>query len=221
MSGEVDEAEPQKIATLREILETLRNTYCGKIGCEYMNIQIPEQKRWLQLRMEPTGNRWPLDAGHSHARAAATSIEAEEFEHFLHTRFMGHKRFSLEGAESAMVILDEILERAANANVHEAVIGMAHRGRLNMLANIVGKSLVQILLRVRRHRSGQHAGLGRREVSPGRERRPQIVGRPRDRGVGGVQSQSPGSGGSGGGRHRAAEAGPFGRRQARARDSRF
>jgi 2-oxoglutarate decarboxylase len=72
-------------------------------------------------------------------------IEAEEFEHFLHARFVGHKRFSLEGAESAMVILDEILDLAANTNVHEAVIGMAHRGRLNMLANIVDKSLVEIL----------------------------------------------------------------------------
>ena len=65
------EYEPQKVATLREILETLRNTYCGKIGCEYMNIQIPEQKRWLQLRMELTGNRWPLASGHAQARAAA------------------------------------------------------------------------------------------------------------------------------------------------------
>ena len=138
-----DDDEPQKIATLREILETLRQTYCGKIGCEYMNIQIPEQKRWLQLRMEPTGNRWPLD----HAirlRALERVIEAEEFEHFLHTRFIGHKRFSLEGAESAIVILDEILDRAANSDVHEAVMGMAHRGRLNVLANIVGKSMVQV-----------------------------------------------------------------------------
>jgi 2-oxoglutarate decarboxylase len=135
--------EPQRVATLREILETLRQTYCGKIGCEYMNIQIPEQKRWLQLRMEPTGNRWPLDA-ETRLRALHRVIEAEEFEHFLHARFVGHKRFSIEGAESAMVILDEILDRAANTNVHEAVIGMSHRGRLNMLANIVGKSMVQI-----------------------------------------------------------------------------
>jgi multifunctional 2-oxoglutarate metabolism enzyme len=125
------EYEPQKVATLREILETLRNTYCGKIGCEYMNIQIPEQKRWLQLRMELTGNRWPLPP-YTRRRA-------------LHARFVGHKRFSLEGAESAMVILDEVLDLAANTNVHEAVIGMAHRGRLNMLANIVDKSLVEIL----------------------------------------------------------------------------
>jgi multifunctional 2-oxoglutarate metabolism enzyme len=138
------EYEPQKVATLREILETLRNTYCGKIGCEYMNIQIPEQKRWLQLRMELTGNRWPLPPD-TRKRALQRVIEAEEFEHFLHARFVGHKRFSLEGAESAMVILDEILDLAANTNVHEAVIGMAHRGRLNMLANIVDKSLVEIL----------------------------------------------------------------------------
>ena len=136
--------EPQKLATLREILATLRNTYCGKIGCEYMNIQIPEQKRWLQLRMEPTGNRWPLDPD-TRMRALQRVIEAEEFEHFLHARFVGHKRFSLEGAESAIVILDEILDRAANTNVHEAVMGMAHRGRLNILANIIDKSLVEIL----------------------------------------------------------------------------
>jgi 2-oxoglutarate dehydrogenase E1 component len=138
-----DDDEPQKVATLREILETLRQTYCGKIGCEYMNIQIPEQKRWLQLRMEPTGNRWPLDKA-TRTRALQRLIEAEEFEHFLHTRFIGHKRFSLEGAESAIVILDEILDRAANTNVHEAVIGMAHRGRLNVLVNVVGKSMAQL-----------------------------------------------------------------------------
>jgi multifunctional 2-oxoglutarate metabolism enzyme len=138
-----DDDEPQKVATLREILETLRQTYCGKIGCEYMNIQIPEQKRWLQLRMEPTGNRWPLDRA-TRVRALQHLIEAEEFEHFLHTRFIGHKRFSLEGAESAIVILDEILDRAAGTSVHEAVIGMAHRGRLNVLVNVVGKSMTQL-----------------------------------------------------------------------------
>jgi len=80
-----------------------------------------EQKRWLQLQMEPTGNRWPLD-DETRVRALQRVIEAEEFEHFLHTRFIGHKRFSIEGAESAMVILDEILDRAANTNVHEAIL---------------------------------------------------------------------------------------------------
>src|SRR6204780_116660 len=138
-----EDDQPQKTATLREILETLRQTYCGKIGCEYMNIQIPEQKRWLQLRMEPTGNRWPIDPP-TKLRALRRLLEAEEFERFLHTGFTGPKRFSLEGGESAIAILDEILDRAAGANVHEAVIGMAHRGRLNVLANIVGKSMVQV-----------------------------------------------------------------------------
>ena len=133
----------QATATLREILERLRQTYCGRIGCEYMNIQHPEQKEWLQQRMEPAANNWPLD-NDSKLRTLNRLIEAEEFEHFLHARFVGHKRFSLEGAESAMPILDELLERAANTNVHEVVIGMAHRGRLNVLANIVGKSMVQL-----------------------------------------------------------------------------
>ena len=132
-----------RVATLREILETLRGTYSGKIGCEYMNIQIPEQKRWLQERMEPTRNRWPLDKAIK-IWALERLIEAEEFEHFLHSRFVGHKRFSLEGAESAVVILDEILERAANAGVNETIIGMAHRGRLNVLANIIGKPMAQV-----------------------------------------------------------------------------
>jgi len=138
-----EDLEHQKVATLRQILETLRQTYCGKIGCEFMNIQIPEQKRWLQLRMEPTGNHWPLEPA-LRLRALERLADAEEFEHFLHTRFVGHKRFSLEGAESAIVILDEVLDRAANSGVHEAVMGMAHRGRLNVLANIVGKSMVQV-----------------------------------------------------------------------------
>jgi len=130
-------------APLREILETLRQTYCGKLTCEYMHIQHPDEKGWLQERMEPSANRWPLDKT-VRIRALERVIEAEEFEHFLHTRFIGHKRFSLEGAESAIVILDEVLERAARASVHEVVIGMAHRGRLNLLANIVGKSMVQV-----------------------------------------------------------------------------
>ena len=85
------------MATLREILETLRQTYCGKIGCEYMNIQVPEQKRWLQQRMEPEANNWPLDR-ETRVRMLRNLIAAEEFEHFLHSRFVGQKRFALEGA---------------------------------------------------------------------------------------------------------------------------
>jgi multifunctional 2-oxoglutarate metabolism enzyme len=147
ITGSLGEAigggSPRPFATLREILEIVRQTYCGKIGCEYMNIQVPEQKSWLQHRMEPTANNWPLDAA-VRRRILDRLLEAEEFEHFLHARFVGHKRFSLEGAESAMAILDELMRRAAAHAAHEIVIGMAHRGRLNVLANLIGKPLRQI-----------------------------------------------------------------------------
>ncbi|MBK5292779.1 MAG: multifunctional oxoglutarate decarboxylase/oxoglutarate dehydrogenase thiamine pyrophosphate-binding subunit/dihydrolipoyllysine-residue succinyltransferase subunit [Acidobacteriia bacterium] len=137
------EAAPKPIATLREILETLRRTYCGKIGCEYMNIQHPEQKSWLQQRMEPQANNWPISP-EDRIHILERLLAAEQFEGFLHSRFVGQKRFSLEGAETAIAILDELLDRAATGNVHEIVIGMAHRGRLNVLANVVGKPLSQI-----------------------------------------------------------------------------
>jgi multifunctional 2-oxoglutarate metabolism enzyme len=139
----IGDGGPKPVATLREILETLRQTYCGKIGCEYMNIQHPEEKRWLQNRMEPEANNWPLQP-ETRLRILERLIQAEEFEHFLHSRFIGQKRFAIEGGETAVAILDEVLERAAGHGVHEIVIGMAHRGRLNMLANIVGKPLTQI-----------------------------------------------------------------------------
>jgi len=137
------EASPKPMATLREILETLRKTYCGKIGCEYMNIQVPEQKRWLQQRMEPEANQWPLSR-ETRVRIMRSLVAAEEFEHFLNARFVGQKRFALEGGEAAMAILEEILERAAANNVAEIVMGMAHRGRLNVLANVIGKDVKQI-----------------------------------------------------------------------------
>ncbi|MGA2721021.1 MAG: multifunctional oxoglutarate decarboxylase/oxoglutarate dehydrogenase thiamine pyrophosphate-binding subunit/dihydrolipoyllysine-residue succinyltransferase subunit [Bryobacteraceae bacterium] len=139
----IGESGPKPVATLREILETLRQTYCGKVGCEYMNIQVPEQKRWLQRRMEPEANNWPLGR-ETRLRILRSLIAAEEFEHFLHSRFVGQKRFALEGGETALAILEEILERAAANSVHEIVVGMAHRGRLNILANVVGKDVRQI-----------------------------------------------------------------------------
>ncbi len=124
-------------STLREILETLRQTYCGKIGAEYMHIQIPEQKRWLQQRMEPQVNNWPLTK-EVRLRILRDLIASEEFEHFLHSRFIGQKRFALEGGEAAIAIVEAVLRRAANNKVQEAVIGMSHRGRLNLLANALG-----------------------------------------------------------------------------------
>jgi 2-oxoglutarate dehydrogenase E1 component len=139
----IGEGAPKAIASLREILETLRQTYCGKIGSEYMNIQVPEQKRWLQQRMEPEANNWKLER-EVRMRILRSVIAGEEFEHFLHSRFVGQKRFALEGAETALAIMEELLERAAFQNVHEIVIGMAHRGRLNLLVNTAGKDVKQI-----------------------------------------------------------------------------
>jgi 2-oxoglutarate dehydrogenase E1 component len=143
LGNAIAEGHARPVATLREILETLRDTYCGKIGCEYMNIQVPEQKRWLQHRMEPGKNHWPIER-ETRLRILRTLIAAEEFEHFLHSRFVGQKRFALEGGETAAVILEEILECASEKNVAEVVIGMAHRGRLNILSNVVGKDVKQI-----------------------------------------------------------------------------
>jgi len=130
-------------ATLREILETLRDTYCGTIGVEYMYIADPERKEWLQERMESARNRLPLN-GAQRKRILEKVIEAESFERFLHTKYVGHKRFSLEGCEALIPLLDRVLCDAARGGVKDAVIGMSHRGRLNVLANTVGKPLAQI-----------------------------------------------------------------------------
>jgi 2-oxoglutarate decarboxylase len=128
---------------LRDILDTLRETYCGKIAPEYMHMQETVQKRWLQDRMEPSRNKQPLD-GATKRRILLKLNDAESFERFLHTKYVGHKRFSLEGAESLIPMLDFLFNEAASDGVIESVIGMAHRGRLNVLANTLGKSYEQI-----------------------------------------------------------------------------
>lgn len=130
-------------ASLREILDVLRDTYCGTVGVEYMFIQDPERKEWIQQRMESVRNRLAPDAG-LRRRILEKLVEAESFERFLHARYIGHKRFSLEGCEALIPLLDRILNGAAREGVREAVIGMAHRGRLNVLANTVGKPLSHI-----------------------------------------------------------------------------
>ena len=127
--------------TLREIYAQLRRSYCGSFGVEYMHLQDPEQRRWLQHRIERPFRRWTSD---EHLRILDKLNEAEIFETFLQTKFVGQKRFSLEGSESAIVALDEVCDRAAEHDMAEVVIGMPHRGRLNVLANIIGKSYGQI-----------------------------------------------------------------------------
>jgi multifunctional 2-oxoglutarate metabolism enzyme len=129
--------------TLRQILEVLQQTYCRKIGIEYRHIQDSEEKAWIQERTEPADTRRPLEKN-LRIQAFKNLIAAESFERFLHTRFVGHKRFGLEGGETTIPVLAQVLSDAADDEVREAVMGMAHRGRLNVLANIIGKSLAKI-----------------------------------------------------------------------------
>lgn len=129
--------------TLREILDRLHQTYCEKIGIEYMHIQHPDEKLWLQQKMEPVLNK-PKFSIELKKRIMEQLVIAEAFEHFLHTKFVGHKRFSLEGSETLIPVLDYLLELSSNENVQEILLGMAHRGRLNVLSNIIGKSYNKI-----------------------------------------------------------------------------
>ena len=126
---------------LRDLLALLRDTYTRSVGIEYMHIQDPAQRTWLQERIEqPYSAPKPADQRH----ILSTLIHAEAFEEFLQTKYVGQKRFSLEGGESLIPLLDAILRDAARRSLHEVAIGMAHRGRLNVLANIAGKSYGQI-----------------------------------------------------------------------------
>jgi 2-oxoglutarate dehydrogenase E1 component len=131
------------IQTLGQILARLRATYCRRVGVEFTHIQDPGRRQWLMRRMEESENASPLPAAEK-LRVLEKICAAELFERFLHTKFVGQKRFSLEGAEALIPLLDTIVEDASNVGVRELVIGMAHRGRLNVLSNIVGKSLASI-----------------------------------------------------------------------------
>ena len=125
-------------ATLREILDILRRAYCGKVGTEYRHIQSKEQKLWIRDRIrQEFVNPEPLDAETKKALLKRL-IRAEQFERFLHTKYLGQKRFSLEGCETIIPLLDRLVERSAEKGVEDITLGMAHRGRLNVLANVVG-----------------------------------------------------------------------------------
>ena len=124
---------------LRTLLTALRETYCGSIGAEFMHITDPEQKRWWQEKLERTRSR-PTYSVQKRRRILEGLTAAEGLERFLHTRYVGQKRFSLEGGESVITAMQTVVEQAALSGVEECVIGMAHRGRLNVLVNIIGKS---------------------------------------------------------------------------------
>ncbi|MGI5273762.1 multifunctional oxoglutarate decarboxylase/oxoglutarate dehydrogenase thiamine pyrophosphate-binding subunit/dihydrolipoyllysine-residue succinyltransferase subunit [Nonomuraea sp. CA-218870] len=126
---------------LREILGVLRDSYCRTVGIEYMHIQNPEERAWIQARVEKPHASPARD---EQLNILSRLNTAEAFETFLQTKYVGQKRFSLEGGESLIPLLDSVISDAADEDLDEVVIGMAHRGRLNVLANIVGKSYGQI-----------------------------------------------------------------------------
>ncbi len=125
-------------ASLREILEALRQTYCGSIGSEYMYIADIGQKRWIQSRLESV-RATPKFSVEMKKRILERTTAAETLERYLHTKYVGQKRFSLEGGESTIVAMDELIRVAGSLGGQETVIGMAHRGRLNVLVNTLGK----------------------------------------------------------------------------------
>ncbi|MET8469514.1 multifunctional oxoglutarate decarboxylase/oxoglutarate dehydrogenase thiamine pyrophosphate-binding subunit/dihydrolipoyllysine-residue succinyltransferase subunit [Streptomyces sp. NPDC004856] len=126
---------------LRDILGVLRDSYCRTTGIEFMHIQDPKQRKWIQDRIERPHAKPERE---EQLRILRRLNSAEAFETFLQTKYVGQKRFSLEGGESVIPLLDSVIDAAAEARLDEVVIGMAHRGRLNVLANIVGKSYAQI-----------------------------------------------------------------------------
>ncbi|MBX3199056.1 MAG: 2-oxoglutarate dehydrogenase E1 component, partial [Labilithrix sp.] len=148
-------------ATLREIIAHLSETYCGSIGVEFTHIEEPDARDWLQNAMESTRNRAQLDNAEL-VRILKHLTDAEIFEQFVHKNFVGAKRFSCEGAESMIAMLDLLIDYAAGHGVEEIVIGMAHRGRLNVLANIMNKNVREIFAAFRD--SNPERNLGRGDV---------------------------------------------------------
>ena len=132
-----------KTLTLEGVIERLQNTYCSAIGAQFMHIDDVAPKHWLQERMEASQNQKELTR-EQQFRVLEKLIDAEGFEQFIHKKFLGAKRFSLEGGESLIPLMDQALEKAGEQGIEETVIAMAHRGRLNVLANIMGKSPAQI-----------------------------------------------------------------------------
>ena len=130
-------------ATLKDVVSVVRDTYCGRIGVEFMHIQDAQQKAWIQMAMEGSRNRANLSAGDK-LEILRQLDEAEGFERFLDIKYPGTKRFSLEGSESIVPALETLIEGAAAWGVRDIIIGMAHRGRLNVLTSIMGKSYAAV-----------------------------------------------------------------------------
>ena len=131
-------------ATLREIVAQLRRTYCGTIGVEFMHIQDPAQKAWIQERIEAIGNKTDFTLRGKKA-IYERLVDADEFGKFLHRKFPGTKRFGLDGGEAIIPALEQILKRGSQIGLNEVVLGMAHRGRLNILHNVMNKPFKAII----------------------------------------------------------------------------
>ena len=130
-------------ATLREVVEVVRQTYCRRIGVEFMHIQYPDQKSWIQQRIESSRNLAALST--AERRTILSQIIASEgFERFLHVKYTGTKRFSLEGAESTIPLVETVVARASELGIEEIVIGMPHRGRLNLLTTVMAKAYAAV-----------------------------------------------------------------------------
>ncbi len=138
----------KKFMPLRNILGILRDSYCRTVGVEYMYIENPKERTWIQERVEVGAQKFPRE---EHLRILHKLNSAEAFENFLQTKFVGQKRFSLEGGESVIPLLDAVISSAAELGLDEVCIGMPHRGRLNVLANIAGKSAGQIFQEFQGH----------------------------------------------------------------------
>jgi 2-oxoglutarate dehydrogenase E1 component len=138
--------------TLRNLLQALRETYCGNIGFEFMFISDRAQRLWIQERIEPLRATPKLTADQQR-RLLQKLTEAETLERYLHTKYVGQKRFSLEGGESLILAIDELIQRGGSLGVQEIVLGMAHRGRLNVLVNVLGKMPRDLFLEF----EGKHA----------------------------------------------------------------
>src|SRR5688572_6940108 len=138
--------------SLRTLLQALRDTYCRNVGFEYMFISDRAQRQWIQERIEPV-RATPQLSPEQKKRLLQKLTEAEQLERYLHTRYVGQKRFSLEGGESLIPSIDELIQRAGANGVQEMVIGMAHRGRLNVLVNVLGKMPQDLFLEF----EGKHA----------------------------------------------------------------
>ena len=129
--------------SLKDIIQTLKETYCRSIGVEFMHLQDPQERKWLQDRMEPVRNKPDLKPDDK-IRIMEKLYQAALFEQFLHKKYLGQTRFSLEGAEAVVPMLDVLADRAASQGCREIILGMAHRGRLNIQANVLNKSFEEI-----------------------------------------------------------------------------